>query len=360
MRYISRDRLRRAAFRLLPGQRTRAEAVLRSHIKDLDRHVNTLERRLHVAEFTVAQMSDAGLIGVGVNPPETFARWLTWSPPGHFYSPIPNLPELEAAADRLWPEKYPTELAGIDLRPDQQLETFSTIAKLARAMEINEHKTEPWRYYSDNVAYGMGDALILHGMLRHCRPQRLVEVGSGHSSAMILDTVEHYLGGKTEVTFIEPYPELLSSLLRAADHERVTIVPTQIQDVPLEVFTALQSGDVLFIDSTHVLKTGSDVAWLYANILPNLNEGVYVHIHDVFYPFEYRREWVLEGRAWTEAYLVRAFLTLNSDFEIVLFSDWLANLHEARIEAELPAMLANTGAALWLRRVGTSRPIVGP
>ncbi len=123
----------------------------------------------------------------------------------------------------------------------------------------------------------------------------------------------------------------------------------------MEVFSALQAGDVLFIDSTHVLKTGSDVAWLYGDLLPALNEGVYVHIHDMFYPFEYPREWVLEGRAWSEVYVVRAFLAFNTDFEIVLFNDWLGTFHRDRIAAELPLMLANSGGALWLKRTAKSR-----
>ncbi len=325
-------------------------AVLRERIHELESNTNHLEKRLHVADYTVRQFEEAGLRANAAADPEAFARWLTWRPPGHFYSPIPNLRELEKHADALWPVIPPTELPGINLRADEQLATFSQVAKLARAHEVHQHPTEPWRYYSDNVAYGVGDALTLHGMLRVIRPSRLIEIGSGHSSAMMLDTVEHYLGGTTQLTFIEPYPELLESLLRNGDRERVTIVPTSLQEIPLETFQALESGDVLFVDSTHVLKTGSDVAWLYANVLPSLNAGVWVHIHDMFHPFEYPQEWVMEGRAWSEVYMVRAFLAFNSDFEIVLFNNWLATFHLDRIEAELPAMVRNTGGALWLRR----------
>jgi hypothetical protein len=319
-----------------------------SHTAEL--RTNHLEKRLHDAEYTLQQFADAGLRVNEAADPESFARWLTWRAPGHFYSPIPNLRELDKQAETLWPAEIPPELPGIDLHADEQLARFSQVAKLARDLDVHEDKTEPWRYYSHNVAYGTGDSLTLHGMLRHIRPQRLIEVGSGHSSAMTLDTVEHFLDWQTELTFVEPYPDLLESLMRPADRERVTIVPSQLQHVPLETFSMLQSGDVLFIDSTHVLKTGSDVAWLYANVLPLLDEGVWVHIHDIFYPFEYRKDWVMEGRAWSETYLVRAFLAFNTDFEIVLFNDWLAKFHNDRIEAELPAMLGDTPGALWLRR----------
>ena len=311
---------------------------------------NHLEKRLHDAEYTLQQFADAGLRVNEAADPEAFARWLTWRAPGHFYSPIPNLRELDKLDDALWPAEPPSEIPGVELGTDRQLSTFTRIAALARDLDVHEQKTKPWRYYSDNVAYGIGDALTLHGMLQHIRPKRLIEVGSGHSSAMTLDTVELFLDWQTELTFVEPYPELLESLMQPGDPERVTIIPSPLQHVPPETFSTLQSGDVLFIDSTHVLKTGSDVAWLYGNVLPALNEGVLLHIHDIFYPFEYRKDWVMEGRAWSETYLVRAFLAFNTDFEIVLFNDWMAKFHIDRIEAELPAMLADTGGALWLRR----------
>jgi methyltransferase family protein len=348
-------RARRIAGRIRTAPQLEAEvAVLRERIQELELNANHLEKRLHTAEYTVRQFEQVGLRTHEAVDPEAFARWLVWCSPGQFYSPIPNLRELEKQADALWQVDPPAQLPAIDLRADEQLATFSQVAKLARSQEVHEHPTEPWRYYSDNVAYGVGDALILHGMLRLIRPSRLIEIGSGHSSAMMLDTVEHYVGGKTELTFIEPYPEVLESLLRNGDRERITIVPTPLQEVPLDTFRALEPGDVLFIDSTHVLKTGSDVAWLYANVLPSLNAGVWIHIHDMFYPFEYPKDWVMEGRAWSEVYVVRAFLEFNTDFEIVLFNSWLAHFHRDRIEAELPAMLANTGGALWLRRARKS------
>jgi predicted O-methyltransferase YrrM len=317
-------------------------------------HVEHLEARLHEAEQTLKRFADVGLRVNEAADPDAFARWLTWRAPGHFYSPIPNLRELEMQADVLWPPDPPPNVPGVDLNAEEQLSTFSQVAELARTVELHEHKTDPWRYYSDNVAYNTGDALTLSGLLRLIRPRRLIEIGSGYSSAMTLDTVEHYLDGQTELTFVEPYPELLESLMRPGDRDQVTIIPTPLQQVPAETFLALQSGDVLFIDSTHVVKTGSDVTWLYSNVLPLLNEGVWLHIHDIFYPFEYRKDWVFEGRAWSEAYLVRAFLTCNPEFRIMLFNDWLATFHRDRIAAELPTMLTDRPGALWLHRSAKS------
>jgi hypothetical protein len=320
-------------------------------------HIAYIERRLHEAEHTIARLESFGLIAALADPPERYARWLTWRPPGHFYSPIPNLDELERSKSLRWPgdDLLPTALAGIDLRDEEQLALFSQVAEFARGLDIGQRANDNWRYHPDNVAYAVGDGLTLHGMLRTIRPQRLIEVGSGHSSAMMLDTVEHFLDGKTQLSFIEPYPQLLESMLRPGDEQRVQIVPKPVQDVPLELFETLESGDVLFIDSTHVVKTGNDVVWLYAEVLPRLKTGVHIHIHDMFYPFEYPKHWVMEGRAWGETYLVRAFLTDNPDFEISLFNTWLATFHKDRIRSELPAMLENVGGALWLRRVAKSR-----
>src|SRR5690606_38963391 len=113
------------------------------------------------------------------------------------------------------------------------------------------------RYWLDNPAYAHGDGVVLHAMLRHLRPARIVEVGSGYSSALILDTVDRWLPD-TELTFVEPHPELVEGLLRPGDERRVTIHRVPVQDVDPAVFAVLGAGDVLFIDSTHVAKAGSD------------------------------------------------------------------------------------------------------
>ena len=233
--------------------------------------------------------------------PESVARFVAWAAPGHFYSPIPAEP------------------------------------------------TAATRYGTDNLNYGVGDASMLQAMLRHLRPRRYLEVGSGWSTALALDTSEQFLEGSMSVTAIEPYPELLASCLREGDP--VEIIAQPVQSVALERFRELEANDVLFIDSSHVLKVASDVHFLFTSVLPLLSPGVYVHVHDMFWPFEYLPHWIREGRAWNELYLVHTFLLFNETYEIVLFNHYLAQCHRDVIAAELPAMLENTGGALWLRRV---------
>ena len=121
-----------------------------------------------------------------------------------------------------------------------------------------------------------------------------------------------FFDNEIQCTFIEPHPKLLKSLLKQGDLERIEIVPRPLQDVDLELFESLRANDILFIDSTHVAKIGSDVNRIFFEILPALATGVYVHFHDIFYPFEYPREWIYEGRAWNEAYMLRAFLMYNA------------------------------------------------
>lgn len=289
---------------------------------------------------------------VTLTVPAPVAAFLTDPPAGHFYSPVPDMRDVEAQAGRLFAPRH--EVPGVDLRVDEQLARFRTLAALAREAPLERTPGTATRYGLDNPNYGIGDASMLQAMLRHLGPRRYLEVGSGYTTALAMDVSERFLTGSMAVTAIEPYPALVERLLRPGDP--VEVVPEPVQSVPIERFEALDEGDVLFIDSSHVLKTGSDVQFLYAEVLPVLAPGVHVHVHDVFWPFEYLAHWVLAGRAWNEAYLLRAFLTHNPSFEITLWNHYLAAEHRDVIAEELPAMLETTGGALWMRRVPCPRP----
>ena len=140
--------------------------------------------------------------------------------------------------------------------------------------------------------------------------------------------------------------------MKEGDSERVTVVPSKLQDVPLDTFAALEENDILFIDSTHVVKVDSDVNYLFSQLLPALNVGVYIHIHDIFYPFEYPRPWIEANRAWNELYMLRAFLQFNEHFEIVLFSHFLNTFHRDRLGTAIPLALKNPGGNIWLHKTG--------
>jgi predicted O-methyltransferase YrrM len=188
-------------------------------------------------------------------------------------------------------------------------------------------------------------------MLRLFRPRRVVEVGSGFSSALMLDVDDLYLEQQTSLTFIEPYPDRLDSLLTAEDKARVRIIRQPIQNTSMDVFSDLASGDFLFIDSSHISKVGSDVNFLIFEVLPQLPVGTFVHFHDIFWPFEYPAEWIGQGTAWNESYLLHAFLMFNSNFEIVLWVPFCARSWSELIKERMPNYMIDTGAAIWIRRI---------
>jgi hypothetical protein len=170
---------------------------------------------------------------------------------------------------------------------------------------------------------------------------------------MTLDTNDLWLDGEVKCTFVEPYPQLLNSLLKQGDADRITVLPDRVQDVDPKVFAQLESGDILFIDSTHVGKTGSDVNYLFFEVLPSIAAGVFIHIHDIFYPFEYPRNWVEQGIAWNEQYMLRTFLQNNNEYEIVLFNTFLTHFHADFFAKKMPLCLENPGGSIWLKKVGS-------
>jgi hypothetical protein len=166
----------------------------------------------------------------------------------------------------------------------------------------------------------------------------------------MLDVNDSFLEGEISMTFVEPFPERLLSLMRNNDRTNHLIIEEMLQDVPVDIFQRLEANDFLFLDSSHVAKIGSDVVYFFAEILPSLNRGVIVHVHDIYWPFEYPEEWIFAGRAWNEAYLVRAFLQFNDSFEILAFNSYLALHHEDVMKQCLPRFLPGGGSSLWLRK----------
>lgn len=269
-------------------------------------------------------------------------------PPGHFYSPLVSIDEIRRDEHRVF--QRATAPAGIEMDEAGQLELLGEFERLYPSIDFPATRQASHRYWYENPAYSYSDAIMLHCMLRHFRPKRLIEVGSGYSSCAILDTRERHLPGLSELSFIEPYPQLLQSLIRPSDRAEIEIVPSRLQDVPLERFRRLEAGDFLFVDSTHVSKTGSDVNYLLFEVLPALRPGVHVHLHDVFWPFEYPKDWVMGGRSWNEIYVLRAFLQYNASFSIVLMNTFLQKLHAARIAERMPLCFSNAGGSIWIRR----------
>lgn len=233
------------------------------------------------------------------------------------------------------------------LFPERQRRFLERFAPLRADRLYRPGDDRAVRYHPDNNMFGAKSANALHFMLRLLEPKRVVEVGSGFSSAVMLDTAEHF-DATPELTFVEPYPERLRGLLKGDDAERVNIIARPLEHAPRAPFEALRSGDLLFVDSSHVIKTGNDLCALFFEILPALERGVYVHFHDILYPFEYPRRWVEEGRAWNEAYVLRAFLANSASYEVQFWASYLFRTHRDWLEA-VPELCAD-GSSIWIRK----------
>lgn len=262
--------------------------------------------------------------------------------PVHYYSPIPDTRELPAS---LWATT--SRLPGIDLREAEQLQFLTDICPRFQS-EYDGFAHEPSEssddYWFQNPMFSGTDALVLYGLIRHLRPQRVLEVGSGFSSRVTLKALRQ--NGSGRLTCVEPHP---SGFLK--QNQELTLIESRVQEVPLEAFESLAANDVLFIDSSHVVRVGGDVNFLFLEVLPRLRSGVVVHVHDIFMPGELRKPWVLERHwFWSEQYLLQAFLMFNSAFEVVFANSFMGVKHAAALRRVFPKSPWWDGGSFWLRR----------
>ena len=306
----------------------------------LEAERNALRAERHALATELAELRK----GAADSPP--------YFPVGHFYSPLPSLTEIAEACAR---GNFGPPFPDIAMNEGEQMARLERFAAWYPEQPFPEKPEPNSRYYLDNPSYGHFDALMLYGMLREAKPRRIIEVGSGFSSAAMLDLNERVLGGSVHFTFIDPDMARLRPLLRPDDQARVTLIEKRVQEVPLETFASLGANDVLFIDSSHVSKIGSDVNRLYFDVLPALAPGVLIHIHDVAGNLDYPREWLEAGRAWNEQYLLRAFLMNNTAYRIELFTGWLFNTRHAWFREKMPLCARGGGGQIWLRKLVASR-----
>ncbi len=274
--------------------------------------------------------------------------------PGHYYSPIPNLSEINKEEAHIFIDK---NLAEINLNTENQVKLLNELKVYYSDYPYKGKDSNMlnYRYKKEGAFYRFSDSVFLFCMMRHFKPQRIIEIGSGHSSAIMLDTNEHFFDNKIHCTFIEPFPEeRLMQILRESDKLSHQIIKEKVQSVKLEVFQMLNKNDILFIDSTHVSKIGSDVNHLLFEVLPSLKPGVLVHFHDIFYPFELPKHWVLESRYfWNENYILRAFLMNNEKYEIIIFNTYLQKIKPDWFKKEMPECTEKSEGtgSIWLRKL---------
>jgi len=332
-------------------QMTDGEFVEFCYQKILGRPSDKKGRMYYIAALASRYLSREDMV-VRFLTCEEFESKITASefvPPGHFYSALPSTQEREdfISAGSLEFDEIP----GLKLNADKQFALLKKFKTYHSECPFAEPQDGPLRYYLSNPSYAYTDGLTLYSMIRQFKPRRIIEIGSGYSSCAMLDTNDLFFNSNIKITFIEPYPELLQSMLKP-DDDREIIIPKRVQDVDNRIFADLGENDILFIDSTHVSKLKSDVNEILFEILPELKKGVLIHFHDIFWPFEYPKEWIGEGRAWNEAYALRAFLEFNDSFEIIFFSDYLHKFQHRWFQENMPLCLKNKGGNIWIRKTG--------
>ncbi len=201
-------------------------------------------------------------------------------------------------------------------------------------------------FFLNNGWFGPVDAEILYSILRTYNPATVVEVGSGYSTRLMRRAIAN---GKlrTKIVSIDPLPN--TQISPYSDE----YIKAPVEDVGVdEIVGLLKPGDVLFIDSSHMIKTGGDVPFLFLEVLPRLSPGVLIHVHDIFLPFDYPSEWVFEGWQWNEQYLVHAFLAFNNTFEILWPGSYMFDRNSRQISEVIPsaAGLNKAPSSLWLQR----------
>lgn len=270
-------------------------------------------------------------------------------PDGHFHSAIPPAPEFK-------PVKAAEHYRGIVLNDTVQISFLEALYEHYK--DLPQHWLQKLEgYYSyDNAFFSYSDAILLFCIIAHHHVKRIVELGSGYSSLCIVDSLE----ALKLCTEFKTYDLNDFSGRTAAESDRVQpyFNKKDIRDIPLELFQKMESGDILFVDSSHVSKYASDVNHIFFNILPQLNAGVLIHFHDAFKNFEYPEDWLKEGIYWNEQYLLRAFLQYNDSFEVVLFSDYMEHNYESWYRKHMPLCLELHETYAMGKRKGRKIPYI--
>ncbi|AOS45889.1 hypothetical protein Verru16b_02980 [Lacunisphaera limnophila] len=276
-------------------------------------------------------------------------KFLRFAKPGHYYSPIPSELDVQRAACTR-SENADRTFTDLRLPSDSHESLWQELKALTHG---SSHGSETAKRFEPNNSFYSGlDAYVCEAIITKLKPRRIIEIGSGYSSALMLDAVAE-AGLAVDFTFVDPDPVRLKMLLRESDWKRSRIHTQIVQEVDRSLFEKLEENDILFIDSSHVSKCGSDVNYLLFEILPLVQKGVWIHVHDIPWPFEYSAEWLADGRAWNEAYLVRAFLTNNDSYRIRFMNAWFMQAHPDKIrEVGLPS--AAQASSLWIQKTGSN------
>jgi Methyltransferase domain len=263
-------------------------------------------------------------------------RWGYHIRPIHYYEPLPDFQTITTEQINRR-RSYPA----VNFRWEDQLRLVNDLA--AYADELKELEFD-----FDNAYFSGFDAAVYYSLIRHLRPQRIVEIGGGHSTQLADKALARNKEGS--LTCIEPYPEERLSGAKL----NLELIQKRVEEIDVDFFSCLQANDILFIDSSHTVKFGSDVCYEFLEILPNIAPGVWVHVHDIFFPHDYPAEWLINRRlALNEQYLLEAFLSFNNNFYVALSNYWLCLEHFDDASRLWPNALSPNPqcSSFWMKRV---------
>lgn len=269
--------------------------------------------------------------------------------PNHYYSPIPDLNEL---TDHQINKEMP--LIGIEMADNDQLELLKQLStfKHEYAEFADRTKARKDGKYFLGGAYPRVDAEIAYAMVRHLKPSKIIEIGAGFSSLAMSEAclANRAEGHETEFVSIDPYP---NPIIQLNPPGLTQFLETPLEEVDPTLFDGLGKNDILFIDSTHVIKPGNDVDFEYFSLIPNLPVGVVVHVHDIFLPKPYPSNWLRrEHIYWNEQYLLAAFLAFNEAFKTKFASAYICQKYPSDIHEAIPKLPDNPSAgSFWFERL---------
>src|ERR1041384_4476385 len=246
------------------------------------------------------------LLFLAQSRPDLSDRWGYHIRPIHYYEPLPDFRTIttEQITRR---RTYP----GIDFNWNEQLALVNELASYSE--ELREVQFD-----FDNAFFNGFDAAVYYSLIRHLKPQRIIEIGGGYSTQIAGRALAR--NGTGKLTCIEPYP---GERLDGARLD-IELITKRVEEIDVDFFSGLEANDILFIDSSHIVKFGSDVCFEFLEILPTLKPGVWIHVHDIFFPYDYPAEWLINRRqALNEQYLLEAFLSFNKTFSVQLANHWL-------------------------------------
>lgn len=263
----------------------------------------------------------------------------------HYYQPLIN------------PKKHLNKslrddrvLKGIDFNINEQLDLLQQFKYNEELTSIPLEKPNEIKYYYNNGSFCSGDAEYLYNIVRHFKPRKIIEIGSGFSTLMVRNAIQknnNDLNYSCNHICIEPYEQ---SWL---ENISIDLIRQKVENISLSFFEQLEKNDILFIDSSHIIRPQGDVLFEILEILPRLKSGVLIHIHDIFTPKDYLDEWIFKHYLWNEQYLIEAFMSFNNEFKIIGALNYLKHNYKNELENKCPILKKQEGrepGSFWLQR----------